>query len=131
MPRGASRVVAWGRARPWIVAILLCAAPSVLASAAENSVRTVDGKAVACPDLETWETYHRLAGAGEWVEAAATIAPGLCPDLPAGQIYEVTGGRAQVEAIYEDGRKGRYVFLQIVLSDGTLAWVRESKLVTE
>ncbi len=94
-------------------------------------MRTVDGQAVACPDLETWETYHRLAGAGEWVEAAAIIAPGLCPDLPEGHSYAVTGGRAQVETTYADGRKGRYVFLQLILSDGALAWVRETKLAAE
>ena len=94
-------------------------------------VRTVDGQSVACPDLEIWETYHRLAGAGKWVEATAVIAPGVCPDLPAGHSYETTGGRAQVETTYADGRKGRYVFLQLIMPDGTLAWVRESKLTAE
>ncbi len=94
-------------------------------------VRTVDGQAVACPDLETWETYHRLAGAGRWVEATAVIAPSVCPDLPAGQIYKTTGGRARVETTHADGRKGRYVFLQLIMPDGTLAWVRESKLAAQ
>jgi hypothetical protein len=93
--------------------------------------RTVDGQAVACPDLETWETYHRLVGAGKRVEATAVIAPELCPDLPVGHSYETTGGRARVEATYADGRKGQYVFLQLVMSDGTLAWVRETKLAVE
>ena len=73
-----------------------------------------------------------------WLISGVIVGSALPSDAgPAGDIQEaILAGylimpTERVETTYADGRKGRLVFLQLIMPDGTLAWVRESKLVAE